>query len=540
MLINFGKKCSKLLLAAAIVASIGAGQAFGKPKSELIKEEDGFYYGYGTASTNAEALAIAKKDLVETALTTTLRMSNPIADRITVSEESVKDRLSDIKPIYPNKKSDLNVVYKISVKDWEKDCKAYDEKLRKSLNPKYQSIIVKGAAGEKLDTAASILNELAAKGVSDLLTLQAGGTELYSRKVEGVCRSILNNLVLSVETKNGLAGPSTVFTVKAADKTGAAVANLNLKAKWEVAALPITLTSEEVEEVVSFVKTGADGTAVVPYPVAEEYLGKTVCLTVSTSVATGDNVTKEMRKIDAESSVEGHFAYFENLDLAFASVAVEAGEYKTGAVAADKRAGSKEAERTVTLAAYSIDLNPVTNAQFAAYLYLTDSDKYPEYFDNYDYNQDNQPVVGVSAADAEAYAAWLSEQTGAKYRLPTDDEWEVAARAGVECIFPWGNETPAKTKSANFKGNGQYKTPSPVGAFMSGANSWGLVDMAGNVWEWTSTARDAEEGFRTVKGGSWMDGPMDLRISNFKNIDAEVGTPDVGFRLVKEMNDEIK
>lgn len=535
MLINFVKKSSKLLLACAVVASIGAGQAFGKPKSELIKEEDGFYYGYGTASTNAEALAIAKKDLIESALTSTLRILNPIADRVTVSDESAKERLSDIKPIYPNKKSDLKVVYKVSVKEWEKDCKAYDEKLRKSLNPKYQSIIVKGAAGEKLETAAAILNELAEKGVYDLLTLQAGATELYSKKVEGVCRSILNNLVITVETKNCIAGPSTVFAVKAADKTGAAVPNLTLKAKWEVAALPITTSSEEVEEVISFVKTGADGKAEVSYPVAEEYLGKTVCLTVSTAISSGEHVTKEMRKIDAESAVEGHYAYFDNLETAFASVAVEAGEYKTGAVSSDKRAGSKEAERTVTLSAYSIDLNPVTNAQFAAFLYITGSESYPEYFDNSDYNQDNQPVVGVSAKDAEAYAAWLSEQTGAKYRLPTDDEWEVAARAGVDCIFPWGNESPAKTKSANFKGNGQFKTPSPVGSFMSGANSWGLVDMSGNVWEWTSTAREADEGMRTVKGGSWMDGPMDLRISNFKNIDAEVGTPDVGFRLVKEM-----
>ena len=61
--------------------------------------------------------------------------------------------------------------------------------------------------------------------------------------------------------------------------------------------------------------------------------------------------------------------------------------------------------------------------------------------------------------------------------------------------------------------------------------------MAGNVWEWTTTARGESSGSdaRTVKGGSWMDGPVDLRISNYKNLDKESKNPDVGFRLVKEV-----
>ncbi|MBQ9630764.1 MAG: SUMF1/EgtB/PvdO family nonheme iron enzyme, partial [Treponema sp.] len=147
-------------------------------------------------------------------------------------------------------------------------------------------------------------------------------------------------------------------------------------------------------------------------------------------------------------------------------------------------------------------------------------------------------VVGISASQAEAYAAWLSEQTGWTFRLPTDDEWEVAARAGSEVIYPWGNDDPKKAKAANFKGNGKYKYTSPVGSFESGNNAWGISDMSGNVWEWTSTNRSEDETLRTVKGGSFMDGPTDLRISNYKNIPADVGERDVGFRLVKEVSNE--
>lgn len=533
-----GKKTVRFLLASACFALFCATQASSKPKSELIKEEDGFYYGYGTGTTSEEAFAVAKKDLVETALTTTLRIKDPKAARVTVSDESAAERLAGIKPIYPSKKNELKVVCKVSVKDWEKDAKAYDDKVRKALMPAYEKITVKGDSGAKLEAAASILSELAVKGESDLLTLQAGGTELFSKKVEAVAQSILNNLVIEITTKNCIANPETIFGVSVKDKTGSAVKDLSLKAKWEIAPLAITYTFEEIEEVVSILKTDNEGKAEVSFPIAEEYVGKTVCLTVSTALSACDNATKAMRKLDGQTSVEGHYVYLNDIDSAYKSVVVDAGEYKTGAVAQDRRATSKEAARTVTLAGYVMDLNLVTNAQYAAYLYLTDSEKAPEFFDNYDYNQDNQPVVGITAADAEAYAAWLSEQTGAKYRLPTDDEWEVAARAGTENVFPWGDETPAKAKCANFKGNGSFKGPSPIGSFMNGSNAWGLVDMAGNVWEWTSTAREAEEGYRTVKGGSWMDGPMDLRISNFKNIESEVGTPDVGFRLVKEINNE--
>ena len=172
-------------------------------------------------------------------------------------------------------------------------------------------------------------------------------------------------------------------------------------------------------------------------------------------------------------------------------------------------------------------------------LFTRRAESAPDYFDNPDYNQGKQPVVAVSYSDAEAYAAWLSEQTGSTYRLPTEEEWEKAARAGADIIYPWGDENPTDGKRANYKGNGKFTKTSPVGSFENGNNAWGLVDMSGNVAEWTSSSHgiEGETNLRTVKGGSWMGGPTELRISNYRNINSKNGYADVGFRLVKEVSE---
>ncbi len=101
--------------------------------------------------------------------------------------------------------------------------------------------------------------------------------------------------------------------------------------------------------------------------------------------------------------------------------------------------------------------------------------------------QDNQPVVCICWYDVVAYAEWLSEQTGQQYRLPTEAEWEYAARAGTETDYWWGNDI-GKNR-ANCYGSGSQwsgKQTSPVGSFEP--NPFGLYDTVGNVWEWTCSA----------------------------------------------------
>jgi formylglycine-generating enzyme required for sulfatase activity/tetratricopeptide (TPR) repeat protein len=132
--------------------------------------------------------------------------------------------------------------------------------------------------------------------------------------------------------------------------------------------------------------------------------------------------------------------------------------------------------------------------------------------------EDNHPVVCVSWNDAQAYIKWLSEQTGQQYRLPTEAQWEYAARAGTETDYWWGNEIGENR--ANCCGSGSQwsgKSTSPVGSFKG--NPFGLYDTAGNVWEWTCSEyeekysgkelqciqKSPSESIRfSLRGGSWL------------------------------------
>ena len=112
----------------------------------------------------------------------------------------------------------------------------------------------------------------------------------------------------------------------------------------------------------------------------------------------------------------------------------------------------------------------------------------------------DHPVVMVTWDDANAFAEWLSNKTDRKWRLPTELEWEKAARGADGRIFPWGNEWDPTRLNSHDKG--PFDTM-PVGAFPNGKSPYGMRDAAGQVFEWTSTP--AGKGRYIVKGGSWDD-----------------------------------
>ena len=137
-----------------------------------------------------------------------------------------------------------------------------------------------------------------------------------------------------------------------------------------------------------------------------------------------------------------------------------------------------------------------------------------------------RPVMNVSWEDATAYAAWLSEETGEEYRLPSESEWEYAARAGSTTRYTWGDDIGRNR--ANCAGCGgrwdEANRTAPAGSFA--ANAWGVHDMHGNVWEWV-------DGRRVVRGGSWGNDPRALRSANRNGTRAGVRTSYIGFRVAR-------
>ena len=131
----------------------------------------------------------------------------------------------------------------------------------------------------------------------------------------------------------------------------------------------------------------------------------------------------------------------------------------------------------------------------------------PGYWHNQHWNCPNAPVVGVSLYEAEAFSQWLtiSRNDGHTYRLPTEAEWQLAAGGKQQTIFPWGNEWD--TNNCNTE-NKIGKTTA-VGIYLAGSTpvdeerSDRILDMAGNVWEWTDSIHEKYKGNYIVRGGAW-------------------------------------
>jgi formylglycine-generating enzyme required for sulfatase activity len=141
-------------------------------------------------------------------------------------------------------------------------------------------------------------------------------------------------------------------------------------------------------------------------------------------------------------------------------------------------------QHTLTLPEFYIGKHPVTNEQYEAFVHATWR-RSPGHWDPEGVPEDleNHPVVDVSWYDALAFARWISEGTGLEVGLPSEAEWELAARGTDGCLYPWGDEPPT-ADLGNFDAN--IRETTPVGHYSpQGDSSVGCTDMAGNVWEWT-------------------------------------------------------
>lgn len=206
----------------------------------------------------------------------------------------------------------------------------------------------------------------------------------------------------------------------------------------------------------------------------------------------------------------------------------------------------------VTVAAFAMDKTEVTNAEYAEFVQATSHEPPPEWMGGKPpEGQENWPVANVSLADANTFAQWRSKRDGVTYRLPTEDEWEYAARGGTnQWLYPWGNEW-SDDRANRGSGNTNEDRLMPVGSYPQGASPWGGLDLIGNVWEWTSSKASiypnnttappvtpAESEKFIIRGGcyTYVDSPEQGKkiTSTWRYwIPPSIKVPTLGFRLVR-------
>lgn len=165
-----------------------------------------------------------------------------------------------------------------------------------------------------------------------------------------------------------------------------------------------------------------------------------------------------------------------------------------------------EDKKKVRLPAFYLALTPVTNAQYQAFVAAAGHTP-PSHWTGgrIPKGKEDHPVVNVSWEDAQAFCRW------AGCRLPSEQEWEKAARGTDGRVYPWGNNWEAGRCNSKEAGIGDT---TPVTRYPSGASPYGLLDMAGNVWEWCEDWYDAEHKYKVLRGGSWDHGSLDARSAN--------------------------
>ncbi len=214
--------------------------------------------------------------------------------------------------------------------------------------------------------------------------------------------------------------------------------------------------------------------------------------------------------------------------------------------------------RAVHVNAFRITKTEITNAEFAQFVqetgHITQAEKigwgwvwnrrwnrvngadwrHPEGPESPIRNPADHPVVQVSWQDARAFCEWHG------LRLPTDVEWEYAARGSDQRRYPWGNAAP-RSQSIQHANYGTdtccaaddqdgYLFTSSVGSYPEGASPFGILDMAGNVWEWVEDDHPRQPGWKTIRGGGWGNNPYCLRTSYRHSNRPSARLDMVGFR----------
>ena len=225
-------------------------------------------------------------------------------------------------------------------------------------------------------------------------------------------------------------------------------------------------------------------------------------------------------------------------------VVVPAGTFTMGCVSGRGCFDDELPAREVSVASFALSRFEVTFEEYARFTVATGR-RQPS---DWGWGGGDRPVSGVSWEDAAAYARWLSDQTGERYRLPSEAEWEYAARAGTTTAYSWGQGLGRDRASCDGCGSRWDDEAAPVGSFA--ANAWGFHDVHGNVSEWVvdcwheSYAGAPAGGSawlsggdcrrRVLRGGSWLGRPAYLRSARRARLDAGLRFANVGFRVARD------
>ena len=220
------------------------------------------------------------------------------------------------------------------------------------------------------------------------------------------------------------------------------------------------------------------------------------------------------------------------------------GTYRMGGSSAIL-AADEVPRHSVTVPAFAIGVYEVTFAEYYKFAQATGRKK-PK---NNGWDTKTHPVVDVSWDDAVAYTRWLSKQTGQKYRLPSESEWEYAARGGTKTSYWWGSKTGVGNAHCfDCKSDYSLSKPARIGTYKP--NPFGLYDTAGNLFEWVHDCyhknyQDAPDDgsvweggdcdVRVVRGGAYRSPASSMRVENRETFKSDKGQYNVGFRVAREL-----
>jgi formylglycine-generating enzyme required for sulfatase activity len=198
------------------------------------------------------------------------------------------------------------------------------------------------------------------------------------------------------------------------------------------------------------------------------------------------------------------------------------------------RLGERDEEREVALGRVLIGRWPVVNAHARRFFEATGRRPGPQLAARLEAPAlADHPVTDLSFDEARSFCAWAAAELRRPVRLPTGDEWEATARGADGRDWPWGDVFDPERCACVEAGCGWT---APVTAHPGGASPFGAEQLAGNVWEWVADRRD--DGWRTVRGGSWLDHGWGVRAARSLAADPQRATPTTGFRLAIDVNDD--